>query len=235
VLTSFSREHPALTLSDVARMTGLTRASARRFLLTLQDLGYVRSDGRQFSLTPKVLEVGYAYLSSLDLWERAQTSMEDLAARTRESCSAATLDGTDIVYVARVPTRRIMTIALTVGTRLPAYPTSMGRVLLAGLAPDALDAYFEAVRPEPLTARTVVDEPCLRKLIDEVRDQGWALVDQELEEGVRSVAAPLRNRDGQVIAALNVSAHAARVSLDEVRRDFLPLLLETAELISRAL
>src|SRR3954452_7608300 len=157
VIQVFSRERPALTLSEVARLCGITRATARRILLTLEDLGHVRSDGRLFSLTPRVLTLGWAYLSSLNLWETAQPLMEDLTRRTNESCSAATLDLPDIVYVARVPTRRIMTIALGIGTRLPAHATSMGRVLLADLPEAELDRYLADTQLERFTKRTVVD------------------------------------------------------------------------------
>src|SRR5512144_2507563 len=151
VIQVFSRERPALTLSEVARLTGMTRATARRILLTLEQLGHVRSDGRLFSLTPRVLTLGWAYLSSLNLWEIAQPTMEELAQTTNESCSAATLDLPDIVYVARVPTRRIMTISLGVGTRLPAVATGMGRVLLAELSDDQLDRFLAA---GPFESRT---------------------------------------------------------------------------------
>ena len=168
----FSREHPALTLSDVARLTGLTRATCRRILLTLEKLGHVRSDGRYFSLTPRVLTLGWAYLASLNLSELAQPLMEDLVERTKESCSAATLDPPDIVYVARVPTRRIMTIALGVGARLPAHATSMGRVLLAALPDDELERFLAETPLEPLTERTITDPDELRAAIAQVREQG---------------------------------------------------------------
>lgn len=235
VLQVFSHEHPALTLSDVARLTGITRATARRILLTLERLGMVRSDGRRFSLTPRVLSLGWAYLSSLSIWEIAEPLMRDLVDRTGESCSAATLDLPEVVYVARVPTRRIMSITLGVGTRLPAHATSMGRVLLAGLPPRELDAFLDGTALEPYTPRTVVDADRLRRVVGEVREQGWALVDQELELGLRSIAAPLRDADGRVIAALNVSAAASRVPADDLFARFLPPLLETAGAISTAI
>jgi IclR family pca regulon transcriptional regulator len=221
-----------MTLSEVANASGLTRAAARRFLLTLERLGYVAFDGRLFSLRPRVLELGYAYLSSLPMWDLATPHMRELVEQLHESSSASVLDDDEIVYVARVPTKRIMTINLAIGSRLPAYPTSMGRVLLAGLAQDELDAYFARADIKRLTERTVTDEAVLRRLLDEVREQGWAIVDQELEEGVRSVAAPLVNADGQVIAALNVSGHATRVTLETLRRGFLPRVLETARRIN---
>jgi IclR family pca regulon transcriptional regulator len=234
VIQVFSRERPALTLSEVARLTGITRATARRILLTLQEVGHVRSDGRLFSLTPRVLSLGWAYLSSLNLWETAQPMMEELAQRTNESCSAATLDLPDVVYVARMPTRRIMTISLGVGTRLPAYCTSIGRVLLADLHDAELDAFLATARLERLTDRTITDPARLRAKVDEVREQGWALVDQELELGLRSIAAPLR-AGGSTIAALNVAVGAPRVALGELRDTILPELLATARRISDAL
>jgi IclR family pca regulon transcriptional regulator len=232
VIQVFSREHPALTLSEVARLAGITRATARRILLTLEKLGHVRSDGRLFSLTPRVLTLGWAYLSSLNLWEIAQPLMEDLARETKESCSAATLDLPDIVYVARVPTGRIMTITLGVGSRLPAHATSMGRVLLADLPPDELDRFLDETPLERYTERTITAEERLRAELATVREQGWALVDGELETGLRSIAAPIRGADGRTIAALNTSASSSRVSLEEFRSRFLPALVETAAAIS---
>jgi IclR family transcriptional regulator, pca regulon regulatory protein len=229
VIRAFSRESPTLTLSEVSQKTGLTRAASRRYLLTLQELGYVGSNGRHFVLRPQVLALGYAYLSSLNVGEIAERHMEALVEKVHESCSASVLDGTDIVYVARVPTRRIMTIALAVGTRLPAHATSMGRVLLSELSEVDLQHYFDSVTLNRLTPRTVVEPDRLRTILQEIRRQGWALVDQELEDGVRSVAVPIRRgpRDATQ-AAINVSAHAARVSVERLRDEFLPLLQETA-------
>lgn len=235
VIQSFSNESPAMTLSDVARATGLTRATARRLLFTLCELGYATSDGKRFSLTPRVLDLGYAYLSSLDLTALAQPEMEQLVERTHESCSAAVLDGRDIVYVVRVPTKRIMTISLGLGSRLPAHAASMGRVLLAELPDDQLDAYLADAELDALTERTVTDRDRLRAELDKVRRQGWALVDQELEAGIRSVAAPLRDGNGRAVAAVNVSSHAGRVPLSTLRDEFLPALLETATRIEERL
>ena len=235
VLQVFSHEYPALTLSEVARLTGLTRATARRILHTLERLGHVRSDGKRFSLTPRVLSLGWAYLSSLNLWDIAQPFMEELVEETHESCSAATLDLPDIVYVARVPTRRIMTITLGVGTRLPAHATSMGRVLLAGLPEEDLDQFLAETPLERFTDRTVTEPERLRRAVDEVRQRGWAIVDQELEIGLRSIAAPIHGADGRTVAALNVSAAASRVPLEDLRGRFVPPLRRTAELISTSL
>jgi IclR family transcriptional regulator, pca regulon regulatory protein len=231
VIRAFGPGRERLSLSDVARETGLTRAAARRFLLTLVKLGYVRSDGREFSLRPRVLELGYAYLSGLAMPEIAAPHLEELVAAVRESSSISVLDGHHIVYVARVPTKRIMTVAISVGTRFPAYATSMGRVLLAGMSPDDLEKYLSEADLDPITARTVTDPDRLREIVREVGRQGYAIVDQELEEGLRAIAAPIHNASDGVIAAINVSAHASRVSLAAMRAVLLPPLLETARLI----
>jgi len=231
VMCLFSHEYPSLTLSEAAELAGLTRATARRILLTLEHLGYVKSNGRRFSPTAKLLSIGYAYLSSLDLWEVAEPYMEELTERTGESCSASILDGPEIVYVARVPSKRVMAIALSVGSRLPAHATSMGRVLLANLPAEELDVYFRTSRREQLTARTVVDEATLRELLDKIHCRGWALVNQELEMGVRSIAAPIRDLRGNVVAAMNISTHAGRVTVEEMERDFLPHLLRATKLV----
>src|SRR5215207_10028571 len=217
VIRAFDAEHAELTLSEVAAATGVTRAAARRFLLTLAELGYVRSDGRFFSLTARVLELGYAYLSSLSLPEVAESHLEALVAEVNESSSVSVLDGMDVVYVARVPVSRIMTVAISVGTRFPAYATSMGRVLLAGLPDDELATYLARVRLQRLTPRTISSIAALRGELARVRSQGWAIVNQELEEGLRAIAAPIRDRSGQVVAAVNVSAHASRTSLEAMR------------------
>jgi IclR family pca regulon transcriptional regulator len=230
-MRALSAPGPGLTLADVARATGLTRAAARRFLLTLQQLGYVRSVDRRFALTPRVLDLGYSFLSSLTLPEIAQPHLRELVEQVGESSSVSILDGTEIVYVARESTRRIMTVAISVGTRFPAYATSMGRVLLAGLDPAALEQLLERIELQPLTTETVTGIGELREEIERARRQGWALVDQELEGGLRSVAAPIRDTSGQVVAAVNLSTHASRRTLEAIRRQLLPGLLETARRI----
>ena len=235
VIRCFSSERPSLTLSEVAERTGLTRAAARRFLLTLQELGYVGSTGRQFSLRPRVLALGYAYLSSFSVAQIAQPHLEDLAEELHESCSVSVLDGDDIVYVARASANRIMTIALTVGTRLPPYPTSMGRVLLAWLPPAEIDAILGRTSLRKLTEQTVVDPDELKQILATVRAKGWATVDQELEAGVRSVAVPIRDSSGKVVAAINASAHAARVPMRTLEKQFLPRLLDAARQIDAEL
>lgn len=232
VINSFSTEYPTQTLSEVASRTGLTRATSRRILLTLSELGYVHQNGRAFSLTPKVLDLGYSFLSSFRVVDLAQAPMERLVDEMHESSSMSVLDRSEIVYVARVPTTRIMTIALALGSRLPAYPTSMGRVLLAGLDEDELETYIAATQFEKLTPHTVTDPDEFRSIISRIRSDGYALVDQELEEGVRSIAAPIRNAKDKVIAALNVSCHAARVDVERMHAEFRPRVVETAAEIS---
>jgi IclR family pca regulon transcriptional regulator len=232
VICAFDKNNAELTLSEVAARTGVTRATARRFLLTLTRLGYMRTDGRFFSLTPRVLELGYAYLSSLSLPEVAEPHLEALVAEVSESSSVSVMDGDDVVYVARVPVSRIMTVAISVGTRFPAFATSMGRVLLAGLPDDALDAYLNKVALDKLTSRTIATPTALRAEIAKVRVQGFSFVDQELEEGLRAVAAPIRDRAGRVVASLNISAHASRNSLESMRRNLVPPLLAAAARIS---
>ncbi|MGK5114815.1 MULTISPECIES: IclR family transcriptional regulator domain-containing protein [unclassified Geodermatophilus] len=235
VIRAFDAEHPRLGLSEVARATGLTRAAARRFLLTLVQLGYVRMDGREFSLRPRVLELGYSYLSGLTLPEVAEPHLETLVSQVNESSSMSVLDGDDIVYVARVPTKRIMTVLLAVGTRLPAHATSMGRVLLAGLGSADLADYLRRAPFTRHTDRTVTDPVELRAAVELARRQGYALVDQELEEGLRSAAAPIRNADGEVLAALNISVHASRTSMAQLEGELVPALLETSRNIEHDL
>ncbi|MFI9508836.1 IclR family transcriptional regulator C-terminal domain-containing protein [Nocardia sp. NPDC052566] len=235
VIKAFDAEHPLLTLSDVARQTGLTRAAARRFLLTLADLGYVRTDGKHFSLAAKVLELGYSYLSSMTLPEVAQPHLEQLSAEVHESSSVSVLDGADVVYIARVAASRIMTVSINIGTRFPAYATSMGHVLLAGLGTPELDAYLDGTPLAPRTAHTLTDAAALRAALAEVRAQGYSIVDQELEEGLRSVAAPVRDHSGTVVAAVNISTHASRRSMDSIRTELVAPLLAAAGRIEREL
>jgi IclR family pca regulon transcriptional regulator len=235
VIKSFSRDPPTLTLSEIAERAGLNRAAARRFLLTLKDLGYVETDGRAFALRPRVLELGYAYLSSLPVWEVAKPHMEELADKVMETTSASVLDGADIVFVARVGGKRIMNMTLGVGSRLPAWATAMGRILLAELSPEQLDRYFQKVALDPLTERTITDEKRLRNIIGKADEQGWILVDQEVEDGIRSLAVPIRNPDGRAEVALTVCSHAFRVSAERVKKEFLPLARETCARITSEL
>lgn len=235
VILAFSDHHPRLTLGQIAEETGLSRPTVRRILVTLEELGYVRREGRLFALTPHVLALGYAYLSSLNLTEVAQPYMEEVTAATGHTCSLAALDGEDAVSITRVPSRRVMSFTLTTGTRLPAYATSMGRVLLSGLGGAEVDKLLASAELRPLTPHTTTDPQQLRCKIDEARRQGWALVDQELEEGVRSFSAPIRDATGRVAAALSMSCPAPSVSVDRIHADFLPAIVSAAQSISEKL
>lgn len=216
VIQAFGPDHQEMTISEVAVATGTTRATARRFLLTLEHLGHVRSDGRKYSLAPHVLRLGYAYLSSLNWWKIAQGAMEDVVQELQESCSASVLDGKDVIYVARVSATRIMSINLSIGTRLPAHVTSLGRVLLSHQPPEMLDSYLVAeIEPRKFTEWTKTDPRELREAIETARIKGYALVDQELETGLRSLAVPIYDRNGRILAALNVGTHAARTRLEK--------------------
>jgi IclR family pca regulon transcriptional regulator len=232
VLRSFGADAPAQTLTGAAQRSGLTRAGARRILLTLQQLGYVEAEGRLFRLTPRVMELGFAYLGSQPVWHLAQPVMEELVQDVHESSSAAVLDGGEIVYVLRVPARRTLAINLGPGSRLPAFCTAMGRVLLAGLPETQRRARLAQDALPALTARTVIDADALMALLEGVREQGYALVDGELEEGVVSMAAPIVNRAGRVVAAINVSALDSRMPSDQMRKRLLPRLLESAASIN---
>ncbi|ACL41799.1 transcriptional regulator, IclR family [Pseudarthrobacter chlorophenolicus A6] len=235
VIRAFDAERPVMTLSEVAGQTGLTRATARRFLHTLVELGYVRTDGKTFALTAKVLQLGYAYLSGLSLPQLAQPHLEELSLKLGESTSAAVLDGADIAYIARVTTRRIMTVGITVGTRFPAYATSMGRVLLANLPAPALKEYLATAEIRPLTPRALGTAPELLAVLATVRAQGWCLLDQELEPGLMSVAAPVFD-GAKVVAAVNVSLQAQAVAAREDPDAYLASVAQeisaTAKLIS---
>ncbi|MFI6278243.1 IclR family transcriptional regulator C-terminal domain-containing protein [Streptomyces sp. NPDC050988] len=235
VLETFGHERPALTLSEVAQLTGIARASARRILLTLKALGYVKASGRTFSLTPKVLNLGWNYFASLGTDEITRELMADLVREIDESCSMVTLDLPDIVYVARVHTRRVMTVGGGIGARLPAHATASGRVLLAALDDEELDAYLAG---EPLRAHTpgtLVDPDEFLAELEAVRERGWALVDQELETGLVAVAVPVTGRAGRTTAALSVSSNSARTTVDDLRERCLPPLRKTAEAVSTAL
>jgi IclR family pca regulon transcriptional regulator len=232
VIEAFGREHPEMTLSDVARQTGLSRGTARRLLLTLQRLGYVAFDGDKFSLLPRALRLGFAYLSSLSMSNLAGPAMAALTQEIGESCSIAVLDGNEIVYVARVAAKRLITDAMSIGSRLPAYSTSMGKVLLASLKPAELDAYFAAVKLVAHTPHTIVDEGELRTVIERVRRSGYATNDREIELGLRSISVPIVGKDGRVVAAMNVSGQAARVAMKVFVTDYLPVLRRTAAAVS---
>jgi IclR family pca regulon transcriptional regulator len=209
VITAFSAQSPSMTLTEVAEKVGLTRATARRLLLTLETLGHVRSTGKEFSLTPKVMELGLSYLSSLGLSAIVAPHLSMLSAQVQESASAAILEDSEIVYIARAAGRKIMQVQITVGTRFPAYATSMGRVLLAYLEPQDLDSVLSASKLTALTPHTKTSKRELTTLIRSVRSKGYSFVDQELELGLRSLAVPIRAASGQVVAALNISTGIA--------------------------
>jgi IclR family pca regulon transcriptional regulator len=232
VIAAFPPGKAGMSLADVAAATGLARPTARRILLTLQALGYVRSDGREFALTPRVLELGVAYVRSMGLWDVARPHLERLVDDTNESCSIAQLDGSDIVYVARVAVPKIVSLAVQIGTRFPALQTSLGKVQLAALTADEVDRVLAEPTRSGLVPRWQPDRTERDAELREVRARGWALTDEQLAPGIRSVAAPLRNGAGRVIAAVNVNAHAAETSVDHLVRHHLPLLLRTAGDIS---
>ncbi|WP_248964006.1 IclR family transcriptional regulator domain-containing protein [Sphaerisporangium perillae] len=228
VIKAFDADNPRMTLSQVARAANLAPAAARRSLLTLAQLGYVAYQDGRYSLRPRVLGLGYRYLSRLSVRDVAEPHLEQLAAEVHESSSLSVLDGDDIVYVVRVSVSRIMTIGIGMGTRLPAHLTSMGRVLLANLPSDARERHLERVSLTQRTSKTIRTAGDLRAELERVRNQGWSIVDQELEEGLRAVAVPVRSGAGVVFAALNVSTHASRTSIDDIRRSLLPPLLAAA-------
>jgi IclR family pca regulon transcriptional regulator len=235
VIRAFGPDATTMTLTEVAAKVRLTRAGARRVLLTLQSLGYVSFERRNFYLTPKILDLGYSYLATTPLWDLAEPFMQEVANQVHESCSASVLDRTDIVYILRVPTKKIMTISLSIGTRLPAWCTSMGRVLLGGLDDDTLNEVLSQSDLRAFTSRTVIDRRKLKALIREDQARGWSLVNQELEDGLLSLSVPLVDRGGQIVAAMNVSGHATRTSPAEALRSFLPVLKQAAQKINQAL
>jgi IclR family pca regulon transcriptional regulator len=235
IIETFGAHATRQTVSEVATKTGLTRATARRFLLTLVELGYVATDGRTFELAPRVLGLGYSFLSGLGFPSVALPHLERLVAEVGESSEASILDGHDVVYVARVPGTKLMTIAVNVGSRMPAYATSMGRVLLAGLPGDKLDAYLESATLERLLPRTEIDRDTLRDRIRQARTDGYAIIDQELEAGLVAVAVPIHDRAGRVAAAINLSTHVGRYSAESLRGELLPPLQRYAAMIERDL
>jgi len=231
VLRAFSDEHNAMTLSEVARVTGLSKPSARRFLLTLQALGYVDSDDGLFRLRPRVLDLGYAYLSSVELPSVVDPFLNDLNAELREACSVGVFDDDSVVYVARASAqKRIMTFSVRVGTRVDPLRTAVGRVILAGMPAKDLGAFLDRREADASVPRGWDRELFLKNLAT-VEEQGWCLVDQEVEAGVRTIAAPIHDARGQVIAGINVAVNTARVPLERLREDFLPKLLATRDKI----
>lgn len=228
VLLAFDEELTNPTLAELASATGLSRPAVRRLLITLQRLGYVANEGTRWRLTPRVLSIGQHYTATRAMIEIAQPHLLRLAERTGESASLAELDGQDAVYVARVPVRRIMSINVTVGTRVPAHATSMGRVLLAWAGPERITRFLEEADLRARTSSTVTDPARLRLVLAEVRDRGWAIVDGELEEGLISAAAPVRDRTGRVVAALASSTSAGRQAPEKLANETVPVLLDAA-------
>jgi len=232
VLRCFGPGRPVLTLSEIASATGLARPTVRRILLTLTELGYTRVADRGYALTPRVLELGMAYIGSLSMWDIARPHMQALVAQTNESTSMAQLDGGDIVYVARVAVPKIVTLAVTIGTRFPAPATSMGKVLLSALTPAELDRVLAVPSRAGVTPRWRPERDELDRALREVRARGWALADEDLAPGIRSVATGVRDGHGRVVAAVNVTVHAAETTVDRLTGEYLPLLLHATGAVS---
>ncbi|MBO0775380.1 MAG: helix-turn-helix domain-containing protein [Actinobacteria bacterium] len=232
VIRAFQPRQPVMSLAAVAGAAGLARPTARRILLTLEQLGYVRPAAGGFELTPRVVELGMSYVLSRNRWEVARPHMERLVARTHESSSIAQLDGSDILYVARVAVPKIVALAVTIGTRFPALQTSLGKVLLAAMPPEEVDRVLAEPSRSGITPRYLPSRQERDATLREVRARGWALTDEELAAGIRSVAAPLRDGEGRVIASLNVNTHAAETPVEVLTGEYLPLLLHTAGAIS---
>jgi IclR family pca regulon transcriptional regulator len=235
VIESFDTHKISASVAEVARRTGFSRAAARRLLLTLKMLGYVEENGRLFHLKMRVLRLGFAYLSSASLPSIAQPVLENVTSIVHESSSLSVLEGDQITYLARSVTKRVMSVGLSVGSRLPAYCTSMGRVLLAALPEEQFSTFLDTVILKALTPKTITGKTRLADVIGRVRSNGYALVEEELELGLRSIAVPIKGPGGNVIAAMNVGAHVGRVSKSDLIQRVLPVLREQAELLSRAI
>jgi IclR family pca regulon transcriptional regulator len=229
VVQAFSDSRKPQTIANISQKTGIPRAAVRRCLHTLRELGYVDAELNNFSLRPKVLTLGYSYLSSTPLTVSAQPYLNDISRTLNESSSMAVLEDGEVLYVARAATSRVMSVALNTGSRLPAYCTSLGRVMLAHLPPDELERYLAKTKLRAMTENTVVNQKRLREILADVRRDGYAINDEELELGLRSIAVPVRGASGQVLAALNVGAQAARVSVKQLEKEFLPVLLRGAQ------
>jgi IclR family pca regulon transcriptional regulator len=231
VLQSFSRRQTGMTLSEVAAAVGLNRATTRRFLLTLLDLGYVETDGKVYRLTPKVMTLGYTYLASLPWWQLASPVAEELSRRLEESCSIGVLSGDQLIFVARVQGPRLLAIHLTPGRSVPVHVTAIGRVLLAERTPEEIDRFLARTPLERLTPHTVTDPEALKAALREIREKGYAVIDQELEPGLRAIGVPVRDRSGRAVAAIGMSTHVQRRTLAELERDLLPHIRAGAERI----
>jgi len=236
VINAFQERKRHLTIAQISHRTEIPRAAVRRCLYTLMKLGYVTTDGRTYSLLPKVLTLGHAYLSSTPLAVSAQPHLDRLSEQLHEACNLATLEGEQILYIARsaVP-QRLISVDLSVGSRLPAYCTSMGRVLLAALDDDALQEYLQQAELQAKTSRTLHTPEALWECLMQVRQQGWCIVDQELEQGLRSLAVPVRDSSGRVLAAMNVSTHAGRATIADLEKRFLPPMLGASRELSQQL
>lgn len=232
ILTTFTAENPTRSTSEIAQMTGLSRPTVRRILLTLEYLGYIKSDHTTFSLTMKVIELSSVYLTSqASAWQMAQPFMESFVHETGESSSISVLEDDKILYVARVSEKRIMSVKLEVGSTLPAVSTSMGQVLLAHLPDEELKEHIDRIQLQKFTDNSIVDKEELYKVLMDIRKKGYGGVDQQLEDGVRSIAVPIRKPDGKVVAAINCSVHAGRISKERLLDEFLPKLKELASSI----
>jgi IclR family pca regulon transcriptional regulator len=232
VVRAFSDQRRSLTIAQISHKTGIPRAAVRRCLHTLKQLGYADSDANNFSLKPKILTLGYSYLSSTPLTVSAQPCLNGISRTLNESCSLAVLDDNEVLYVSRSATSRIMSVALNTGSRLPAYCTSLGRVMLAHMPDEALKAYLDKVKLRAYTERTVVSAKRLKEILAGVRQNGYAIVEEELEVGLRSIAVPVRGASGNVLAALNVGAQATRVTSRQMEEEFLPVLLKGSQELS---
>lgn len=235
VIRAFTADQPRQTISTIAAATSLAKSTARRFLHTLVELKYANTDGSHFWLTPQVLELGFSYLSGQELPAIAQPRLEVLSRTVNESCSLSIIDGADIVYLARVPVRRIMTSSVTVGSRLPAWATSSGRVILASLSDEEISSHLRSADLRQMTERTICGRTALHEELARVATQGWSVVDQELAPGLCSVAAPIHSTEGGVAGAVNISIPAASYSVEGLQKDLLPPLLETARMITNDL
>jgi IclR family pca regulon transcriptional regulator len=235
IIEAFSASHPRLTLSEAARRAGVTRAAARRYLLTLASLGYAEFDGKLFSLTPRVLRLGYAFLSTASLPRLAQPVLEGLADQTREAASLSVLDGGDVLFIAHSAKRRLLSAMASIGTRLPAWCTAMGRVLLSGMQDEALDRWMKGLRPRKLTPKTLTSQRELMEQVLQARAQGYAINDEELEIGLRSIAVPVRNSRGDVVLALGISQQAARMTPAMMKQRLLPALQSGSTALSAVL
>ncbi|MDF2602781.1 ArsR family transcriptional regulator [Sphingomonas sp. ABOLG] len=235
VISAFTRTRPKMTLSEISRATGMTRATVRRFLLTLVREGYAEKDDKLFSLKPKVLELGYSALSSMGILDVIQPVMNDLSRELQESVFAAVLTGDYVTYIARATSERLVNVSITIGSTTPAHAVSTGRVLLAAEPNDALERYIDRVKLEPITPHTVTSKVKLRAEIEKVRLEGYSFVDQELEIGLGSLSVPVRNREGRVLAALNVCCPTARVTSEDMRKNILPELIAASQTVTRGM